>query len=140
MGTAIRWGGHVIDVVRDDSGNARVQVLERRLDGDGRPLPGSPSDGRFIIEATPSVDPDLYTPGAAITVAGTITGVLDASVGNVRVRLPVVRVREFMHWEDAWGGDPYGYPAPWYGPRVHFGVGISNFQAGPGHHHPGPLW
>ncbi len=144
VGAAVRWGGHVVAVERDDAGNARVQVLERRLDDSGRPMPGSPSDGRFLIFATPDVDPGLYARGAEITVAGTLQAPVSASIAQRPEQLPVVRVEAFALWEPRWYPDPYhdhwpyhGYGHPWYGPRVHFGIGISHLR----HHHPfGHRW
>ena len=50
-GATVRWGGNVIQVDHDSTGNALIQVIERRLDTDGRPIEGSASDGRFMISA-----------------------------------------------------------------------------------------
>jgi outer membrane lipoprotein len=130
LGTRVRWGGTIIRVERDASGNSRVEVVERRLDDTGRPLPGSPSDGRFIILAAPSVDPDLYARGGEVTVAGVLADAVDGRIGDAPTRLPVVRVEQFVRWEPRWRSHPYYYD-PWYGPHYRFGVGI-----GHGFHHP----
>lgn len=145
LGSPVRWGGTVIEVERDAAGNARVQVLERRLDGEGRPIPGSASDGRFLILAAPDVDPDLYPRGAELTVAGTVREQQSVRIGDRSVAVPRVQVEVFQRWEPVWQAspydDPYYYPypypypwygPPWYGPRVRFGVGIG--------HQPYPGW
>lgn len=147
VGAPVRWGGTVIGSGRDADGNVRVQVVERRLDDAGRPLPGSPSDGRFVIRAAPDVNPDLYARGNDVTVAGTLDTPVDARVGDGTARLPVVRVEAFMLWGPYWRTDPwypyghgvwfpYGHGAPWYGPYRHFGPG----HLPPHLHHPHGWW
>jgi len=147
LGARVRWGGTVIRVERDATGNARVEVLERRLDEDGRPLPGAPSDGRFVVFAAPSVDPDLYRRGAELTVAGVLEPPVEGRVGTATVELPVVRVEAFQRWARRWSHHPYHYDPyydpyyhPWYGPRVRFGVGVGIRHLHLHHgfrHHPG---
>ena len=143
-GATVRWGGNVIQVDHDSAGNALIQVIERRLDTDGRPIEGSTSDGRFMISATADVDPRFYSRDRLLTVAGTINGGVSANVGDTALTMPVVQVSEFMVWEPHWRNDPYWGPyqdpywdpywAPywgpywgpyrsWYGPRFGFGVG-----------------
>ncbi len=129
LGRAVRWGGEVMGVRRDGAGNAIVEVLGRRLDNSGRPFPGGPSDGRFHVRAAPSVDPDLYQPGTALTVAGTVAGVSPAIDSDATV--PLLEVRDFMSWGPVWYRDPYYWPAYgpysyypyYYGPRARWGIG-----------------
>ena len=137
IGSRVRWGGTVVWVQRDAGGIATVEVLERRLDAGGRPLPGSASDGRFVIRAAPDVDSSLYRRGNDITVAGTVEAVIDGRIGDETVRLPVVRVDAFALWPPLYHPDPwypYGYPYrygydPWfYGPRAHFGIGAGHIR------------
>jgi outer membrane lipoprotein len=141
LGAPVRWGGTVVSVERDGAGNARVQVVQRQLDSDGRPLPGSASDGRFLILAAPDVNPDLYAPGAELTVAGTLADEQTVRIGERAVNVPRVQVEVFQRWEPLWLGSPYddpyyhpgyGHPYghPWYGPRVHFGVGLGHHPYG----------
>lgn len=141
-GARVRWGGTIIGVERDEPGNARVEVLERRLDDGGRPLPGSASDGRFVILAAPSVDPALYERGGDVTVAGVLEQAVDGRIGDRPVRLPVVRVEQFVRWEPRWRDHPY-YHDPWHGPHVRFGVGIGHggfYHPGYWHHPHGYRW
>jgi len=121
LGSTVRWGGTVVAVERDAGGNARVEVLERRLDEDGRPLPGSASDGRFVIRAAPEVDQSIYRRGSEITIAGTLEGVTDGRIGEEAVRLPVVRVHNFVQWPSYWRRYPYAYPYPLYYPYSPYG-------------------
>jgi outer membrane lipoprotein len=141
-GATVRWGGNIIHVAHDSVGNATIQIIERRLDAQGRPLEGSPSDGRFVIKASAEVDPAFFARDRLLTVFGTIEGTVNTQVGDSTQSLPVVRVRDFMFWLPRWHDDPWHYDPwhydPWwhhghhrYGPNVRFGVGISNFH----HHH-----
>lgn len=153
LGAPVRWGGTVVAVERDSVGNARVQVVERRLDGEGRPIPGSASDGRFLISAAPGVEPDLYQRGAEITVAGAVSEAQEVRIGERMVSVPRVQVEVFQRWEPIWRGypydDPFYYPYyhpwyghPWHGPRVHFGIGVGHAPY-PGWyrgHGPPPWW
>ena len=130
-GAAVRWGGNVIHVEHDNVGNAAIQIIERRLDAQGRPLEGSPSDGRFVIKATAEVDADFYARDRLITVFGTIVGTASTQVGDSSQSLPVIRVRDFMLWLPRWRDEPgwhHDHSHDRYGPNVRFGVGISNFR------------
>jgi len=144
-GATVRWGGNVIQVNHDSAGNALIQVIERRLDAQGRPIEGSVSDGRFVISATPNVDPQLYARDQLLTVAGTISGGVTTLIGDETQTLPVVQVSEFMVWLPRWRYDPYRAPywdpywdpywgpywGPYhygYGPRVRFGVGVGGYR------------
>jgi len=129
-GATVRWGGNVIHFERDGAGNALIQVVERRLDADGRPIEGSASDGRFMIKATADVDPEFYARDRIITVSGTIDGGVTARIGEQTLSMPVVHVSEFMLWLPRYRYDPYWrhYDDHWYGPRVRFGVRMSNYQ------------
>lgn len=130
-GAAVRWGGNVIHVDHDSAGNATIQIIERRLDPQGRPIDGSPSDGRFVINATAEVDPDTYARDRLITVFGTIDGTASTQVGGSSQFLPVIRVHDFMLWRPRWRDDPWWHHDQGhdrYGPNIRFGVGISNFR------------
>ena len=136
-GASVRWGGNVIAIERDSAGNALIQVIERRLDADGRPVAGSPSDGRFMIKATAAVDRNFYARDRLITVAGTLDGSATVQVGEKTLAIPLVHVNEFMLWlpnirDDGpyWGYyDDYRY-GPGYGPHIGFGLGLHRYQHG----------
>lgn len=135
-GKRVRWGGNVIQVNRDAAGTASIQVIERRLDAEGRPIEGSVSDGRFMIKAAAGVDPQFYSRDRLITVAGTIDGAVTAHTGASEKTMPLVRVSEFMLWLPQWRHDPYWrHDDRWYGPRIHFGVGASNYRYHHRNHH-----
>lgn len=155
VGAPVRWGGTVVEVQRDSAGNAHVQVVERRLDGDGRPIPGSPSDGRFLILAAPQVQHGLYERGTAVTIAGTVADQQDIRLGDRTITVPRVQVEVFKHWQPIWYGSPYEDPfydpwygpwygpwhgPPWYGPRARFGFGIGHHSGWYRGHGLQPWW
>ena len=111
-------------------------MLERRLDDRGRPLPGSPSDGRFAIRAAADEDPERYRRGNEITVSGTVEGSVASRIGNEQQRLPLVRVQTYVLWPRRWY-PPYDYDPWYYGPRWHLGIGVGHLHRHyrPLHHH-----
>ncbi|MFT5175457.1 MAG: outer membrane lipoprotein [Gammaproteobacteria bacterium] len=129
-GASVRWGGNVIEVEHDSAGNALIQVIERRLDADGRPIEGSASDGRFMIKASAAVDRQFYARDRMITVAGTIDGNTTVRVSEKTLTVPVVHVNEFMLWLPNLRDGPYWrhYDDYWYGSRIGFGHRSRNYQ------------
>ncbi len=140
LGTTVRWGGSIITVHRNQQGNAEIEILERSLDDQGRPQDSGPSDGRFLIRAAADVDSNLYRQGSRITVAGTFQSMEPHQIGNKQQDLPLVEVRDYIQWADAYPpphhfNDPY-YWSPYYGrpyyrwpyffPRFHIGINYSN--------------
>ena len=140
LGTAVRWGGSVITLRAGSAGSTEVEILERRLDDQGRPLDSSPSDGRFLIRAADSVDAGLYRLGSLVTVAWIFQRMEHRQVGNSSQPLALVEVSDFIQWEEPYPsrydyyqpyygrpyyGRPY-YGRPYYFPNFHLGIGISN--------------
>ncbi len=137
LGTRVRWGGRVITVRNDATGFAEIEVLERRLNEQGRPAEQGPSDGRFLVRASQQVDADLYQVGSQVTVAGTFKQLQQRQVGNATQSLALVEVSDFVQWDDPYPdyryrhhyhpfyGRPY-YRWPYYFPNFHLGLGFSN--------------
>ena len=130
VGASVRWGGNVIAVEHDSAGNALIQVIERRLDAQGRPIEGSASDGRFVIKASAAVDRQFYARDRMITVAGTIDGNATVHIGEKTLALPVVHVKEFMLWVPNLRDRPHWrhYDDYWYEPRIGFGRSSRNYH------------
>lgn len=131
LGAHVRWGGTVVQVTAGPGGVKRVEILDRTLDAAGRPILRPVSNGRFIIEAAPDVQPRLYRIGSLVTVAGTVVGAARSSLG---VRVPVVRVIHFVRWRwrprypascPFYGAPPWWFGPPWYaGPWPPYGSGL----------------
>jgi outer membrane lipoprotein len=136
QGEPVRWGGTVVRSATDARGNVEVEIDARGLDASGRPRPGATSEGRFLIRATPDVDPALYARGNQVTVEGRITGAAQLREPPDAAPVPLVHVEQFRLWQtrvyQAQGGyyDPWwdyggpGYRRYGYGSGAHLGSGF----------------
>ncbi|MCK9397082.1 MAG: Slp family lipoprotein [Methylobacter sp.] len=114
----VRWGGIIIDV-ENEQNFSLVQVLSYPLEGDGEPDADQQSVGRFIIKSPEFLDPAVYTKDAKITVAGTLSGDIERSIGKKVIRLPLVSASTIYLWpvyaySNYYNGFGYGYD-PYYG-------------------------
>ncbi len=115
-GSAVRWGGELIRI-RNLPEHSELEILARRLDGDGEPDPDSPGEGRFIARVPGFIDPADYAPGDRVTVAGVLDGSSEDKVGDYPYIFPIVAAREHYRWPDPVpAASYYRYPhyyAPW---------------------------
>ena len=80
-GTAVRWGGVIIDVENEEN-QTLVQVLSYPLDYTGRPQSTKQSEGRFVVKSAEFLDPAVYKKDREITVAGELEGDIDRRIGK----------------------------------------------------------
>jgi outer membrane lipoprotein len=117
----VRWGGVIAEV--DNEQNASlVQVLSYPLNSYGRPMLDEKPQGRFVVKSTQFLDPLVYSKNSEITVAGTLTGTIDRTIGKKTMTLPLVLSSTLYLWpvynySDYYGyyGYGYGYPYGGYG-------------------------
>ena len=133
---SVRWGGVIIDV-ENEQDSSLVQVLFYPLDSYGRPQLNKPGEGRFVIKSPEFLDPVVYAKDKEVTVAGTLIGDIERTIGKRVVRLPLISATAIYLWpnnerDDYYYGrrgfgdyrfNPYfgypGYPFYWrgyYGP------------------------
>jgi outer membrane lipoprotein len=115
----VRWGGVIIDV-ENEQNFSLVQVLYYPLNSYGRPRLDQPNKGRFIFKSAEFLDPAVYTKDTEVTVAGTLKGDTEHSVGKKILRLPVISATTIHLWPayipvnyygyGGYGGFGYGYP------------------------------
>ena len=120
----VRWGGVIIDVENEQS-YSLVQVLYYPLNYYGRPQLNNANQGRFVIKSPEFLDPAVYTKDTEITVAGTLVGDIERTVGKKKLRLPQIAASVIHLWPDydrnnyygygGYGGFGYGYGYPYYG-------------------------
>jgi outer membrane lipoprotein len=105
-------GGRIVrtENYRDHS---EITVVQHPLDQSNRPLPDRDSGGRFLVRSDTFIDPEVYSPGRFITVAGKVTGSETRSIGNYPYVHPIVE-GELYAWE----------PRADRSPRFHFGIGV----------------
>ena len=85
----VRWGGIIVDV-ENEQNFSLVQVLYYPLDSDGEPQTDKPNGGRFVFKTPEFLDPAVYTKNAEITVAGTLIGDIERTIGKKVMRLPLI--------------------------------------------------
>ncbi len=127
QGRMVIWGGRILTTVNETNGDF-VTILQAPLDARERPGSTKLSQGRFIVRSSEFLDPEVYRPGAKITVAGVLSGTEAQKVGNRSYDFPVVKLRDVCFWrpESAAAETPVYYVAPpfwgwdWYGPYRHY--------------------
>lgn len=119
---SVRWGGVVAEV--DNEQNASlVQVLLYPLNNYGRPMVDEQPQGRFVIKSTQFLDPLVYSKNSEITVAGTLTGTINRTIGKRVMTLPLVLSSTLYLWPVITYSDYYGYGYPYGGYYGGFGYG-----------------
>ncbi|MDO9048166.1 MAG: Slp family lipoprotein [Methylobacter sp.] len=114
----VRWGGTIVDV-ENEQNFSLVQVLYYPLGRDGKPQTDQPNEGRFVFKSPEFLDPAVYTRNTEITVAGTLIGDLERTIGKKVMRLPLISATTIYRWrvyvyDNRYDGFGYGY-APYYG-------------------------
>ena len=117
----VRWGGVIIHV-QNEQNYSVVQVLSYPLNNYGRPQLDQGYEGRFLVKSAEFLDPAIYSKDTEITVAGVLTGDIEQSVGNKKLRLPLLSASLIHIWPVVMPGNYYGYGA--YGS---FGYGYPYF-------------
>jgi len=117
-GQVVIWGGKIIQTVNETNATS-LYVLQTPLDPLEMPRSERLSQGRFIARSAGFLDPEIYRPGAWITVAGALAGTEAQRVGRALYTYPVVSLREIYYWKPV--PAIYAVPYPvwgwgWYGP------------------------
>jgi len=103
----------VIIAVRNAQEGTVINILQKPMDSDGRPLDTDASEGRFLVRTGQFLDSAIYHPGRLITVIGEVSGNEIRPIDEIRYRYPVLN-EKFLHlWR------------PSSGPLFFFGVGAS---------------
>ncbi|SDY80287.1 Slp family lipoprotein [Nitrosomonas sp. Nm33] len=107
----VRWGGVIIDV-ENEKDFSRVQVLFYPLNYRGYPKIDKKSEGRFVIESSDFLDPAVYAKDTEITVAGTIKGDIERTIGNKSIPVPLILATSIYLWPKDYRN--YYYSVPYY--------------------------
>ena len=91
-------GGEIIDTINHEDETTTLIVLDHALDNRGRPEDWEISQGRFMVHSSQFLDPVVYAKGREVTVAGIVTGVKIAPVGETRYRYVVLNARQVYLW------------------------------------------
>lgn len=112
-GQRVRWGG-IIAKVENYKSHTELVIVDRPLDGSGRPIDSDKSDGRFIADISGFLEPTIFAPGRAITVVGTLEGSKRELVGEYEYDHPEVKVEAYKLWDQEQNIQYYPYPPPYY--------------------------
>ena len=103
-------GGEIIATINHANQATTLLVLDRPLDYTERPERWEISQGRFMVHTRQFLDPEIFTKGREVTVAGTVTGIEIAPVGKADYPYVALTAREIYLWPRLY--PPYAYP--WY--------------------------
>lgn len=116
LGAQVRWGGSIVRTDNADN-RTRIELVSRPLLSNARPSSASDrTDGRFMVEISGFLDPEIYETGRLLTVVGTLQALEKGKVGEQDYSFPVVEVRSHYLWEKLPPYPytyPYGYNDPW---------------------------
>lgn len=115
-GSTVQWGGHIVSTVNRENSTI-IEVLSYPLARDGFPNTSRKPTGRFVLRRQGFLEPQDYAPGRELTVVGSIQSLVETSVGETELLVPLVRAEQLHLWDDQYGGRS--------GPRFGFGLGIN---------------
>jgi len=95
--SSVRWGGTVVAVENRENATW-IEVVERPLNREGRPVDSRLSNGRFLAIVPEFLDPADYRSGRAITVSGSIDGSDTRKIGDAAYDYPKVVVADHQLW------------------------------------------
>lgn len=114
-GQRVRWGG-VIAGIQNNASETLIEVVDRPLANNGRPLDSDTSGGRFLARISGFLDPAIYTSKRELTVTGVLAPTITRPVGDYPYRYPVVDVDSYYLWAKPLPPPryPYYYDPFWY--------------------------
>jgi outer membrane lipoprotein len=112
-GTSVMLGGMIIGSKNTQEG-ALIEILQKPLDTDGRPLQTDSTEGRFLIRSDTFLDPAVYHEGRLITVVAEVIGRKELPLDDIMYAYPLLIVKDLHLWE------------PSQGPRFFFGIGVEH--------------
>ncbi len=103
----------VIIETRNTPDGTSIEVLEKPMDGRGRPYETDATEGRFIIMTDQFLDGEVYHRGRRITAIAEVEGLMVLPLGEIEYEYPLVVARELYLWE------------PSAGPQFFFSIGVT---------------
>lgn len=114
-GQTVLWGGMILSSV-NLADSTRLEILAYPLDRVQRPVPSRDAEGRFFLDLDGYVETADYAEGRLISVLGTLTDIVEGSVGEARYRWPRVLGMQWHLWRPGDAHQP---------PRFTFGIGVN---------------
>lgn len=110
-GKLLMLGGMIVETKNLKEGT-RIEVLQKPLDGEGRPEHSDVTGGRFLVLTAQFLDGAVYRRGRLITVVGEVAPPQVLPLGETEYRYPVLSARSLHLW------------APYTGPTFSIGIGV----------------
>lgn len=111
-GTWVMLGGVIVSSKNMKEGTL-LEVLQKPLDSDGRPLETDRTDGRFLVESDQFLDSAVYHRERLITVVGELVGQKTMPLDEIMYQYPLLSPKALHLW------------SPASGPLFFFGIGVS---------------
>jgi len=108
IGKMVILGGTIIKTTNTSHGSI-IEVVQKPLDYDGRPLDTDVSYGRFLIQSEQFLDSEIYSKGKDITAAGVIAEKKEKKLDEIMYTYPVIIPKE-LHIFKPYPMLIYGYP------------------------------
>jgi outer membrane lipoprotein len=112
-GAWVMLGGVIISV-RNSKEGTLIEILQKPIDSDGRPLDTDVSEGRFLAMTDQYLDSAVYHEGRLIGIIGEVAGKKTMPLDEIMYEYPLLTVRAMHLWR------------PQSGPRFFFGIGVSS--------------
>jgi len=112
LGTWVMIAGVIISTKTSKDGSY-IEVLQKPMDRDGRPLDTDETEGRFIAQADQFLDEAVYHQGRLITVIGEVAGKRTMPIDAIMYQYPLLTAKALHLWR------------PSSGPQFFFGFGVS---------------
>lgn len=97
QGTSIRWGGKIANV-ENRSQETWIEVVAQPLSRYGRPQDTDAMNGRFLARLNGFLDPQIYTSGRQITVAGKLEKIVARNIGDFPYTYPLLQAQAHYLW------------------------------------------
>ncbi len=111
-GTWVMLGGVIVSAKSMKEGTL-IEVLQKPLDSDGRPLETDQTEGRFLVESEQFLDPAVYHSERLITVVAEVAGKKTMPIDEILYQFPFLNAKAVHLW------------SPASGPHFFFGIGVS---------------
>ena len=111
IGKLVILGGTIVATKNLKEGT-RIEVLQRPLDSETRPVFTDETGGRFLVVTQQFLDDGVYQRGRPITIIGEVAQPQVLPLGELEYRYPVVHAQALHLW------------SPYTGPRFSIGVGV----------------
>jgi outer membrane lipoprotein len=110
-GSVVMLGGTIV-AVRNLKEGSEVEVVQKPLDGEGRPEQTDETGGRFLAVVPQFLDAAVFQRGRSITLIGAAEGARTQPLGEIEYRYPVLTAKQVHLWPPSAG--------PWFS----IGIGV----------------